>query len=270
MSYSGASHARIAREQLGTALAALQEDPNIPPDVLAVAQNIAQAVGALFEAERATSEPDGKVCVRNAIGVLSQTLALLQDVRQEHRGITVATEAIARVMSGLYPLTTVPSRMPPPVAQAVAPPQPAFSAPAAKLAPALQPAAPAPAFSPRPASVPPAAPPATGPQQHVEVNIGATTESNFYVGFSGEIAEGGVFCSTYDVYPRGTPIDLLVTLPGGFDFRARGWVRFVRDPLDMAADSEPGMGVQFDGLDAQARALVLRFIAKRPPIFYDE
>ena len=39
MSYSGASHARIAREQLGTALAALQEDPNIPPDVLAVAQN---------------------------------------------------------------------------------------------------------------------------------------------------------------------------------------------------------------------------------------
>ena len=35
MSYSGADIARGARENLGKALAALQEDPNIPDDVLA-------------------------------------------------------------------------------------------------------------------------------------------------------------------------------------------------------------------------------------------
>ena len=58
MSYSGKDKAKEAREALGKALAALQEDPNIPSDVMAVAQNIAQSVGALFEAERASSEPE--------------------------------------------------------------------------------------------------------------------------------------------------------------------------------------------------------------------
>ena len=42
MSYSGAATAKAARENLGRSLASLQEDPNIPQDVLAVAQNLAQ------------------------------------------------------------------------------------------------------------------------------------------------------------------------------------------------------------------------------------
>jgi uncharacterized protein (TIGR02266 family) len=259
MSYSGANQAREARESLGQALAALQEDPNIPEDVLAVAQNIAQAVGALFEAERASSEPDGKSCVRNALGSLSQTLALLQDVRAEHRGISVATETIARCMSSLYPLTTVPS-MAPPAAQPPAAQAPSFGgAPARASAPQPQPAAPAPATY-----------RSTGPREHVEANVGATTESNFYVGFSGEIAEGGVFLSTYETFPKGTAVDLLVTLPGGFEMRLPGSVRFVRDPLDFSADAEPGMGIQFDQLTNEDRELILRFIRKRPPIFYDD
>ena len=54
MTYSGASAAKTARENLGRALAALQEDPNIPPDVLtnkeafrAFQQNQDQLSGAL-------------------------------------------------------------------------------------------------------------------------------------------------------------------------------------------------------------------------------
>jgi hypothetical protein len=35
-------------------------------------------------------------------------------------------------------------------------------------------------------------------------------------------------------------------------------------------DSEPGMGVRFDRLEDEARELILRFIRKRPPLFYDE
>lgn len=264
MTYSGTNQAREARESLGKALAALQEDPNIPEDVMAVAQNIAQSVGALFEAEKATSEPDGKASVRNAIGSLSQTLALLQDVRSQHQGIEVATEVIAKSMSTLYPLTTQPSQRPPqeapaPVAQA---PQPAnVPAEAREVA-----QAPAPAQGP----TPPALESTGGPRQNVEINIGATTESNFYVGFSGEVTEGGVFLATYEVHPRGTPMHMLITLPGGFEFRADGIVRFVRDPFDMTADAEPGMGIQFENLGPQQRELVLRFIRKRPPVFYDE
>jgi len=287
MSYSGANQAREAREALGKALAALQEDPNIPEDVMAVAQNIAQSVGALFEAERASSEPDGKACVRNALGSLSQTLALLQDVRGEHKGIAVATEVIAKSMSTLYPLTTVPSKAPPASPQAQQQgaqqvpqpsPVPSFGQGAAGGAAPAASGPPAAAPGQQPASQP--APPAPeGPggayrgsqeRQSIEANIGATTESNFYVGFSGEISEGGVFLSTYEVLPKGTPVDMLVTLPGGFETRVGGRVRFVRDPLDFSADSEPGMGIQFDQLGQKDRELILRFIRKRAPMFYDD
>ncbi|MBX3269286.1 MAG: hypothetical protein KF729_03440 [Sandaracinaceae bacterium] len=245
MTYSGAQQAKQARENLGKALGALQEDPNIPPDVLAVAQNIAQAVGALFEAERASSEPDGKASVRSALGSLSQTLALLQDVRGQHRGIATATETIAKAMSVLFPLTTVPSRAPsaPPPAQLPSRPPPTATA---SLNDGVA-------------------------REPVEANLGATTESNFYVGFSGEISQGGVFISTYSILPKGTPVRALITLPGNLSTEANGRVRFVRDPMDMTSDaSEPGMGIGFEGLTSDARDLILRFIRKRPPMFYDE
>ena len=240
MSYSGATKAKEARESLGKALAALQEDPNIPPDVLAVAQNIARAVGALFEAERASSEPDGKSSVKSALSSLSQTLALLQDVRAEHAGIQTATETLARAMSVLFPLTTVPSRIS-----------------------AAEPMKAVPLERPKNLSK------SGVPREHVEANLGATTESNFYVGFSGEIAQGGVFVATYSILAKGTPVRLLVTLPGNLSTEVDGHVRFVRDPMDMASDAEPGMGIGFDDLAAESRELILRFIRKRPPMFYD-
>lgn len=296
MTYSGAAKAREARESLGQALEALQRDSNIPEDVMAVAQNIAQSVGALFEAERASSEPDGKASVKAALGSLSQTLALLQDVRTQHGGIATATEVLAKTMSLLFPLTTVPSRLPPadhaapqphipptapvPQANAFAPtavaPQPMAPQPMAQqpMAPQpMQPMAQPQAHAPQPAQHRPSVPtppPSTGPRVDVEANIGATTESNFFVGFSGEISDGGVFLSTYEVLKLGTRVRALVTLPGNFEFKVDGWVRFVRDPMDFNSDADPGMGIQFEHLSADARDLVLRFIRKRAPLFYDD
>ncbi len=290
MTYSGATQARSAREALGKALEALQHDSNIPEDVLAVAQNIAMAVGALFEAERASSEPDGKSSVKSALGSLSQTLALLQDVRAEHRGIALATETIAKSMSQLYPLTTVPSKAPSarPSAGAISPvsvPQPARvpseAAATAPMTPQQQQAAAQASAGviPHTNMHMPTSADQVGEvagyrdvqaRQHVEANIGATTESNFYVGFSGEIAEGGVFLATYETFPRGTAMHVLVTLPGGFEMKVNGRVRFVRDPLDFSAESEPGMGIQFEELPGESRELILRFIRKRAPIFYDD
>jgi uncharacterized protein (TIGR02266 family) len=252
-SYSGAATAREAREALGKALAALQEDPNIPSDVLAVAQNIAQAVGALFEAERASSEPDGRSCVKSALGFLSQTLALLQDVREQHAGIQTATETLARAMSLLFPLSAAGRNSVPPVA-----------APADEPVPLVPKTAPVPAVaesSPYRANV---------AREHVEANLGATTESNFFVGFSGEIGQGGVFVSTYNILPKGTPVRALITLPGNLSTEVDGRVRFVRDPMDFGSDSEPGMGIAFENLEKDSRELILRFIRKRPPMFYDE
>jgi len=331
MGYSSADEARQAREALGQALEALQRDSDIPEEVLGVAQNIARSVGALFEAEYASTEVDGKTCVKSALGTLSQTLALLQDVKSEHAGIQTATESIADVISILFPLTNkssvrpdspssdAPSNAPPasapPMSSAppkssappssapasstppapskarasVAPPRVAPSAAAvASKAPSIRPPAIRPASStppsirpaetkgvsgvpaPIPTSMlPPPAPIPTGERHRIEANLGATTQSNFYVGFSGEIAHGGVFLATYETLPKDTSVTMLVTLPGGFEFECDGYVRFVRDPLDFASESEPGIGIQFEGLSDEARNLVLRFITKRPPIFYD-
>lgn len=246
MSYTGAVAAAQSRELLGMVLESLQRDPKIPEDVLAVTQNIAQAVGALFEAERASSDLDGKSSVKHAMGSLSQTMALLQDVKTRHDGIDTATRTLAEVMSRLYPLTSAPS-----------------------LRPSMQPAT-APRVSiPTSAPVPKeAAPAGNEARDQLEANVGATTESNFFVGFSGEIAEGGVFVATYLTLAIGAKVDVLVTLPGGFAKKIPGTVRFVRDPMDM--ESEPGVGVRFDQLDDEARELILRFIRKRPPLFYDE
>lgn len=256
MTYSGAPQVATARQNLGAALQVLQSDPNIPQDVMAVAQNLAQAMGALFTAEQATDEVVGKQNVRAALGSLSQTLALLQDVRSAHPGIATATEALARVMSILFPLTSVPTRAPPPgtampqvqIPQAAAVPQ-GFGGSSPSRAPL---------------------PMSSGPRVNFEANIGATTESNFFVGFSGEIAEGGVFIATYTAATRGQGATVVITLPGGFETKINGVVRFVRDSLDMSQDSEPGVGVQFEALAPDVRELILRFIRKRAPMFYDE
>jgi uncharacterized protein (TIGR02266 family) len=313
MGYSSAAEARQAREALGKALEALQQDEDVPKEVLGIIQNVAKSVGALFEAEYASTEPDGKACVKSALGTLSQTLALLQDVKSEHYGVQSATERIADVVTILFPLTNKPSVRPGagsqrPASQrpgsasplqrfssqrspASAPPaqrSPA-SAPPAQRSPASAPPAPEPLvpsnrpstrpLSSRPVSggpapiptsmLPPPAPIPTGGRRPVEANLGATTQSNFYVGFSGEIAHGGVFLATYEALPKDTSVSMLVTLPGGFEFECDGYVRFVRDPMDFMSESEPGMGIQFEGLSDEARDLVLRFIRKRPPIFYD-
>ena len=280
--YTGAEKAAKARETLGGALAALQSDPEIPPDVLSVTANIASAVGALFEAERASSEIDGKGCAKHALSSLSQTLALLQDVKSQHHGIAIATESIAGAMTLLFPLTTAPTRYPG-----------AISSPAESKAPSAKPPetnlSSPPAGSKAPSGKPPetnlSSPPAgskssgkpasvspltAGSRTNIEANIGAATETNFFVGFSGEIAEGGVFIATYMTLEKGTPLEMLLTLPGGFEMRLLGNVRFVRDPMDFSTSAEPGMGVTFESVTDEQRKLMLRFIAKRPPIFYDD
>ncbi|MET0339700.1 MAG: PilZ domain-containing protein [Polyangiales bacterium] len=232
MSYAGAPYARSAREELGQALAALQEDPRTPPDVMGVAQNIAQAIGALFEAEQSADERHGRNCVRTALGSLSQTMALLQDLKSGHRGVVAATATIASAMSKLHPLAVTPSLSPP-----------------------------------RPQS---SAPPSGARRVDVEANVGASSETNFYVGFSGEIAEGGVFIATYNTLDVGAGVVVTVTLPGGYEFRVPAHVHFVRDPMDMSDESEPGMGVKFEQLQGEHRELILRFVRKRAPMFYDD
>ena len=258
MTYSGATEVQNAREQLGDALAELQTSAALPEDVLDVVQHIAQAMGALFDAERADREVERQASMKNALGALSQTLALLQDVKSGHPGLDAATERTASVMSILYDVS--------------APSAPSEGKRGGRADDAKTRGSGGKSKRRRRTSSRPPAPaaPPDASRVEVEVNIGATTESNFYVGFSGEVSDGGVFLATYEVQPKDTLIDALVTLPGGYQFRTPGYVRFVRDAMDFGSDAEPGIGIQFDSLPEDARALILRFIKKRAPMFYDE
>jgi hypothetical protein len=40
--------------------------------------------------------------------------------------------------------------------------------------------------------------------------------------------------------------------------------------MDMSDEAEPGMGVKFEALTTEHRELVLRFVRKRAPMFFDD
>ena len=72
------SAAKSARESLARALSAIQSDAAVPPHVMAVAEPISNAMGALFQIERSggaaasTRGPVALEAVRRALGLLQQ------------------------------------------------------------------------------------------------------------------------------------------------------------------------------------------------------
>ncbi len=105
------------------------------------------------------------------------------------------------------------------------------------------------------------------PRISLEVEIGVYSDSNFYEGFSQDISEGGLFVATHNLRSVGTVVDLEFVLPGGHEVRVQGEVRWVKDPLN--SDSQPGVGVQFVGLEDEDKQAIQEFISNREPIFHD-
>jgi uncharacterized protein (TIGR02266 family) len=149
---------------------------------------------------------------------------------------------------------------------AVAPPPRIPPVPVARPnGPAAQPAAAGPTHP----KIAPAALPDDPARAPLEVNVGSTTDSNFYVDLSDQLIDGGVFVATYSPLPVGTQTALTITLPGKQVVRAYGRVVLTRDLMDAFDDHIPGMCVAFERLDARSFALIERFSRKRPPMFMD-
>ncbi len=138
-------------------------------------------------------------------------------------------------------------------------------------------AAPSPVPTPVPAPAQPRAPDALYSEArresrmrvHAEVTLGS--ESNFYTGFSGDLSEGGVFVATYEkLLPPGTAVELAVALPNRPPIKVTGKVRWVREPNDQSPGVFPGMGIQFDEVQAEALAAIKSFLQRREPMFWDE
>ena len=96
------------------------------------------------------------------------------------------------------------------------------------------------------------------------------SESNFYTGFSTNLSEGGLFLATDNIQPRGTVIDLTVSLPNGLRVAVKGEVRWIREYNENTPDLMPGMGMQFIGLNPAIAQKMQAFLNERDPIFYDD
>lgn len=129
---------------------------------------------------------------------------------------------------------------------------------------------------PVPHELPPTEPAPTGvveehratPRTSLVVELHLASDSHFFSGLSGDISEGGVFVSTYRDLATGTLVDLEFSLPGSDRvMKAKGEVKWHRSG---SPDAPPGVGIAFDELADEDRALIHRFCTFRPPLYYDD
>ena len=102
-------------------------------------------------------------------------------------------------------------------------------------------------------------------REEVEVDLGATTDSNLYVDVAGRVADGGVFIATYRTLPAATLVTLRITLPGELETCAHGRVTRQREHLEVFRDPIPGYCVAFETLSRETLDLLERFAAQRTP-----
>jgi len=181
------------------------------------------------------------------------------------------------------PPPQAPQFAPPPQAPqfAPAPQAPAFQPPAhGYAAGGMQQTAVAPPIGPgnqggiySPSQHPPPAGPESlrAPAGTIEAELGAHSHSNFYKTLSGNdiVEHGGIFVATYNIPKLNQRVQLRVHLPGGYHFDATGMVRWTREARDNP-DAPPGFGVQFQGITAEQRGLIQRYVRNREPLFYDD
>ena len=96
------SLARAARENLARGLAALQS-PQVPPQVMAVAEPIAHAMSALHRVEASNGAARGEAGPA-ALNAARQALAMLQQQPQGYAAVDQALEAIAGSLNLIHQL----------------------------------------------------------------------------------------------------------------------------------------------------------------------
>jgi uncharacterized protein (TIGR02266 family) len=106
------------------------------------------------------------------------------------------------------------------------------------------------------------------PRLDVSLTVSFDSGSNFYVGFTENLSDGGVFVATHVPRPIGSTVGLLIAMPNGTPIRARGTVAWIREYSE-ANDAVPGMGIRFDEVSREDVDRILEFARSRQPIFFD-
>ncbi len=108
------------------------------------------------------------------------------------------------------------------------------------------------------------------PRVSLTAEVDLSSDTNFFSGFSTDIASGGLFIATLTSLPIGTTVQVKFTLPDGTEVNTAGDVRWVRVFDERAPGVLPGMGIQFVGLSKQAQGAIETFIAQREPMFFPD
>ena len=170
--------------------------------------------------------------------------------------------------------------------QAVIPPERVVATGAAMYAAKLRASSAAQREAPKPpaptsvaaAPVEAAAPPPHGNMEReratrvpIEANVTFDSDHNFYVGFTQNISEGGVFVATHQPLAIGDQVDIRLTLPGSTEpILARCEVRWLRGQHEDIPTMVPGCGCKFVHLPETSRATIEQFCNRREPLFYDD
>jgi uncharacterized protein (TIGR02266 family) len=93
--------------------------------------------------------------------------------------------------------------------------------------------------------------------------VSLASDSNFFVGLSGDVSRGGLFVVTWRKLEVGTAIFVAIDLPDG-RLLADGEVRWARE----AADA-PGLGIAFTNMSEEDRRRIEVFCAQRAPLYFD-
>lgn len=103
----------------------------------------------------------------------------------------------------------------------------------------------------------------------VEAEVTATSEHNFFMGFSENLSEGGLFIATHSPREVGALVSIEFTLPGlNYKVCVVGEVRWTR-LFSESSDAPPGMGVRFIEISDEDAKAIRDFVNRRAPIFWD-
>ncbi len=108
------------------------------------------------------------------------------------------------------------------------------------------------------------------PRVSLTAEVDLSSETNFFSGFSTDIASGGLFIATLATLPIGTTVHVKFTLPSGTEINTGGEVRWIRVFDERAPAVLPGVGIQFIDLPADAQASIEAFISQRDPMFFPD
>ena len=108
------------------------------------------------------------------------------------------------------------------------------------------------------------------PRHDVELEVTMESETNFYMGLTENLSEGGLFIATHVLKPLGTQVEVSFKLPDMAEpIKVTGTVRWLRE-YSPTSDTSPGMGVRFEHIGAEHTEQIRRFLAARDPLFHDE